>query len=71
MPGWYQTSTLVWFPSLYKENEGCEVAFTESIHSALSNAEFPSHEDHHKPRLPDSIVETNNLHATPQTVNSN
>ncbi|GFV85752.1 hypothetical protein TNCV_2003721 [Trichonephila clavipes] len=32
---------------------------------------FPRHEEHHKPRLPDSIVATNSLHATPQTVNSN
>ncbi|GFW45985.1 hypothetical protein TNCV_3276031 [Trichonephila clavipes] len=24
---------------------------------------FPSHEDHHKPRLPDPIVATNSLHG--------
>ncbi|GFW99118.1 hypothetical protein TNCV_3008881 [Trichonephila clavipes] len=42
-----------------------------NIHSALSNTKFPSHEDHHKPRLPDPIVATNSLHAIPQTVNFN
>ncbi|GFW47192.1 hypothetical protein TNCV_56451 [Trichonephila clavipes] len=32
---------------------------------------FPSHEDHHKPRLPDPIDASNSLYATPQTGNSN
>ncbi|GFX29595.1 hypothetical protein TNCV_4776671 [Trichonephila clavipes] len=32
---------------------------------------LPSHEDHHKPRLPDPIAAANSLHATKQTVKYN
>ncbi|GFW52514.1 hypothetical protein TNCV_404421 [Trichonephila clavipes] len=37
--------------------------------SAMPN--FPSHEDHPKPRLPDITVTANSLHATPQTAKLN
>ncbi|GFX78469.1 uncharacterized protein TNCV_1295351 [Trichonephila clavipes] len=42
-------------------------------HRVLLSAmqKLPSHEDHHKPRLPDPIATANSLHATPQNVNCN
>ncbi|GFU81599.1 hypothetical protein TNCV_4927301 [Trichonephila clavipes] len=44
----------------------------DSIHSAKSKSLPTSgREEHPKPRLPNPIVATNSLHATPQNVNSN